>query len=131
MNENDNPLASTPPAPQVYWGHHYEAGWNGIELMGVRNCWVRDVEFVNSDSGVLQSCERPIFLLSFFIPSFLRWVRGVDYVHSDSGARLSPPPPPSRPRSLQRRHRQRREHPHLQEPLWQGALRRALGRAHL
>lgn len=35
-----------------------ERGWSGVELMnGVRNCWVKDIELINPDNGVMVNCE--------------------------------------------------------------------------
>ncbi|PAP75877.1 hypothetical protein [Rubrivirga marina] len=36
-----------------YPGHHQEAGYNAIYLTDLRHGWVRDVAFVNADSGIL------------------------------------------------------------------------------
>ena len=36
-----------------YFGHHNEAGYNGIYFTGVHNGWIRNLRIVNSDSGVL------------------------------------------------------------------------------
>jgi hypothetical protein len=35
-----------------YGGHFRESGYNAIEMRGVADCWVRDVEIRNADSGV-------------------------------------------------------------------------------
>ncbi len=35
--------------------HLHEAGWNGIQFSGVRNGWVQNVTFIDTDSGVLLS----------------------------------------------------------------------------
>lgn len=40
-----------PNAPS--FGHHLERGYNGIYFTSVFNGWIRDVTFVNADSGVL------------------------------------------------------------------------------
>lgn len=33
-----------------------ERGWSGVELMnGVRDCWVKDIELINPDNGVMAS----------------------------------------------------------------------------
>lgn len=36
-----------------YFGHHNEAGYNGIYFTGVHNGWIRNVAISNSDSGIL------------------------------------------------------------------------------
>ena len=36
-----------------YAGHHLEPGYNAIYLTDLRDAWVRDVAFVNADSGIL------------------------------------------------------------------------------
>lgn len=36
-----------------WYGHHLEAGFNGIYLTGLFDGWVRDVEIRNADSGIL------------------------------------------------------------------------------
>ncbi|MEL7445520.1 MAG: glycosyl hydrolase family 28-related protein [Pseudomonadota bacterium] len=36
-----------------YFGHHNEAGFNGIYLTGVHNGWIQNVRIENSDSGIL------------------------------------------------------------------------------
>ncbi|MDP5104147.1 MAG: hypothetical protein NWP98_09495 [Erythrobacter sp.] len=36
-----------------WFGHHLEAGYNGIYLTGLFDGWVRDVEIHNADSGIL------------------------------------------------------------------------------
>ncbi|MBX7459727.1 glycosyl hydrolase family 28-related protein [Qipengyuania huizhouensis] len=36
-----------------FFGHHNEAGYNGIYFTGVHNGWVRNITITNSDSGVL------------------------------------------------------------------------------
>jgi hypothetical protein len=36
-----------------WFGHHLEAGYNGIYLTGLFDGWVRDVEIRNADSGIL------------------------------------------------------------------------------
>lgn len=36
-----------------YFGHHLERGFNGIYFTSVFDGWIRDVTFVNSDTGVL------------------------------------------------------------------------------
>lgn len=38
---------------ELYAGHHCERGWNAVELEGVGDCWARDIEAVNPDSGIL------------------------------------------------------------------------------
>ncbi|PRW05792.1 cytosolic phosphoglucose isomerase isoform A [Chlorella sorokiniana] len=39
---------------ELYAGHHLERGWGGVELMnGVRDCWVKDIELINPDNGVM------------------------------------------------------------------------------
>lgn len=35
-----------------YKGHFKEIGYNGIAMVKVRDCWVKDVEIVNADSGI-------------------------------------------------------------------------------
>ncbi len=35
-----------------YEGHFTEKGYNALTLGGVRDCWFRDIEIVNSDSGL-------------------------------------------------------------------------------
>ncbi len=35
-----------------YRGHFTELGYNGIAMSGVAHCWVRDIRFVNAESGV-------------------------------------------------------------------------------
>lgn len=35
-----------------YGGHFTEVGYNAVALTGVRDCWVRDIEIVNADSGI-------------------------------------------------------------------------------
>lgn len=39
-----------PPTP--YGGHFKELGQNPIAMSGVMNCWARDLEFINPDSGI-------------------------------------------------------------------------------
>lgn len=35
-----------------------ERGWSGVELMnGVRDCWVKDIELINPDNGIMINCE--------------------------------------------------------------------------
>jgi len=36
-----------------YFGHHLERGYNGIYLTSVFDGWVRDVTFLNADTGIL------------------------------------------------------------------------------
>lgn len=36
-----------------YFGHHNEAGFNGIYLTGVHNGWVSNVRITNADAGIL------------------------------------------------------------------------------
>lgn len=36
-----------------YFGHHNEAGYNGIYFTGVHNGWIRNLRIVNADSGIL------------------------------------------------------------------------------
>ena len=36
-----------------YFGHHNEAGFNGVYFTGVHNGWIRNVAISNSDSGIL------------------------------------------------------------------------------
>jgi hypothetical protein len=36
-----------------------ERGWNGVELISVWDCWVRDIEIINPDSGVLLNYQVP------------------------------------------------------------------------
>lgn len=38
-----------------YPGHHEELGYNGIAMINVANCWVRDVKFINADSCIFPS----------------------------------------------------------------------------
>lgn len=38
---------------QQYAGHHNEAGFNGIYMVGLANCWVRDVHIHNADNAIL------------------------------------------------------------------------------
>ena len=42
---------SFPQSP--YFGHHLEQGYNGIYLTSVFDGWVRDVTFLNADTGIL------------------------------------------------------------------------------
>ena len=42
---------SFPNSP--YFGHHLERGYNGIYLTSVFDGWVRDVTFLNADTGIL------------------------------------------------------------------------------
>ncbi len=42
---------SFPASP--YFGHHLERGYNGIYLTSVFDGWVRDVTFLNADTGIL------------------------------------------------------------------------------
>ena len=42
---------SFPDSP--YFGHHLERGYNGIYLTSVFDGWVRDVTFLNADTGIL------------------------------------------------------------------------------
>jgi len=42
---------SFPESP--YFGHHLERGYNGIYLTSVFDGWVRDVTFLNADTGIL------------------------------------------------------------------------------
>jgi hypothetical protein len=35
-----------------YPGHEVELGYNGIQIQNAANCWIRDVTFVNADSGI-------------------------------------------------------------------------------
>lgn len=37
----------------LYGRHHLEAGYNAIYLTGVTHSWVRDIQIVNADSGIL------------------------------------------------------------------------------
>lgn len=40
-----------------YNGHFTELGYNGIAMSGVAHCWVRNIRFVNAESGVfLRGC---------------------------------------------------------------------------
>lgn len=40
--------------PSAAWfGHHVEAGYNGIYLSGVADSWIRNTSFENADSGVI------------------------------------------------------------------------------
>ncbi len=36
-----------------YFGHHNEAGYNGVYFTGVHNGWIRNIAISNSDSGIL------------------------------------------------------------------------------
>lgn len=36
-----------------YFGHHNEAGYNGIYFSGIHNGWIRNVAISNSDAGIL------------------------------------------------------------------------------
>lgn len=36
-----------------YFGHHNEAGYNGVYFTGIHNGWIRNVRIKNSDSGIL------------------------------------------------------------------------------
>ena len=36
-----------------YFGHHNEAGYNGVYFTGVYNGWIRNVRVTNADSGIL------------------------------------------------------------------------------
>jgi hypothetical protein len=36
-----------------YFGHHNEAGFNGIYFTGVHNGWIRNVTITNADAGIL------------------------------------------------------------------------------
>ncbi len=36
-----------------YFGHHNEAGYNGVYFTGVHNGWIRNVRIKDSDSGIL------------------------------------------------------------------------------
>ena len=36
-----------------YFGHHNEAGYNGIYFTGIHNGWIRNVTISNADSGIL------------------------------------------------------------------------------
>lgn len=36
-----------------FFGHHAEAGYNGIYFTGVHNGWVKNITITNSDSGIL------------------------------------------------------------------------------
>lgn len=40
---------------RAYGGHFTEVGYNGMVFANVRDCWVRDVEIVNADSGLFAS----------------------------------------------------------------------------
>lgn len=40
-----------PNAP--YFGHHVEQGYNGVYLTGAADSWVRNVNIINADSGIL------------------------------------------------------------------------------
>ncbi|WP_172970263.1 right-handed parallel beta-helix repeat-containing protein [Erythrobacter sp. THAF29] len=40
-----------PPNPN--FGHHNEAGFNGIYFTGIHNGWIRNIRIANSDSGIL------------------------------------------------------------------------------
>jgi hypothetical protein len=42
---------SFPNSP--YFGHHLERGYNGIYLTSVFDGWIRDVTFLNADTGIL------------------------------------------------------------------------------
>ena len=53
-----------PPTP--YGGHFKELGQNPLAMNGVMNCWARDLEFVNPDSGP-------------FINSVFCTIRGITY----------------------------------------------------
>ena len=37
----------------VWFGHHVEAGYNGIYLTGAADSWLRNLHFKNADSGIL------------------------------------------------------------------------------
>lgn len=50
---------ASPRLPLLPW---QERGWNGVELVNAWDCWVRDIEIINPDSGVLlnyQAGPRP------------------------------------------------------------------------
>ena len=47
----ENLHISFPQSP--YFGHHLERGYNGIYLTSVFDGWVRDVTFLNADTGIL------------------------------------------------------------------------------
>ncbi len=36
-----------------YFGHHNEAGYNGVYFTGVHNGWIRNVRVTNADAGIL------------------------------------------------------------------------------
>ncbi|QTD57632.1 glycosyl hydrolase family 28-related protein [Parasphingorhabdus cellanae] len=36
-----------------YFGHHVEAGFNGIYFTGVHNGWIKNIRVTNADSGIL------------------------------------------------------------------------------
>ncbi len=36
-----------------YFGHHVEAGYNGIYFTGVHNGWIKNIRVTNADSGIL------------------------------------------------------------------------------
>ena len=43
-----------------YAGHHKEAGYNGMFLTDLLHSWVRDVTFVNADSGILSENSKNV-----------------------------------------------------------------------
>ncbi|EFN50959.1 hypothetical protein CHLNCDRAFT_141582 [Chlorella variabilis] len=47
------PTLAHSPLSEAVPGRLQERGWNGVELMSVRDCWVRDIEIINPDSGVV------------------------------------------------------------------------------
>lgn len=40
---------------RAYEGHFTEAGYNAVAFANVRDCWVRDIEIVNADCGIISS----------------------------------------------------------------------------
>jgi hypothetical protein len=40
---------------RAYQGHFTEAGYNAVAFANVRDCWVRNIEIVNADCGIISS----------------------------------------------------------------------------
>ncbi|KAJ9520690.1 hypothetical protein QJQ45_007551 [Haematococcus lacustris] len=36
-----------------YPGHFVERGWNGVQFIGVSNCWIKDLTVLNADMGIM------------------------------------------------------------------------------
>ncbi|CAK8719843.1 hypothetical protein GMJAKD_09120 [Candidatus Electrothrix aarhusensis] len=51
----------------TYAGHHIEEGYNGIYVNDGLNCWIDDIQIINSDSGVLVENSKNVTIRNIVI----------------------------------------------------------------